>query len=119
MGRKPSVYARFDPDELRRLYIDERKTIREVARALQVGNSTALAAMMYWRIPRRAGGPGRQLPPSTPTIESSTLQRLYLEERHSIPAIAALLQVPVRSVRHALIQHRIPARRGTRAGRIR
>jgi len=100
---------------LRRLYLEEERSIRDIAALYQVSTRKVYDAMRRYRIPRRTAGHRR---PTLPTqsrtdefFDEATLQRLYTEEGQSIAAIAAAVACPPSRIRNALIRWDIPRRR--------
>ena len=101
----------LDEATLRRLYLEEQRSIREIAQLEHVPTRSVYDALVHYRIPRRASGfrSPRAQPASAP-LDEATLQRLYLDEERSIRNIAALYQVSTRMVYDTLSRYRIPRR---------
>jgi len=101
----------LDETTLRRLYLDEQRSIREIAQLEHVSTRTVYNALIRYRIPRRAAGfRSPRIQPANITPDEPTLRRLYLGEERSIRNIAALYHVSTRMVYDALSRHRIPRR---------
>ena len=101
----------LDEFTLRRLYLEERRTIRDIAAIEQVSVRTVYETLIRFRIPRRlAGFRGKRIDPTDVLFDESTLRYLYVEEERSIREIAALYQVSTRVIYDALSHHRIPRR---------
>jgi transposase len=47
----------FEEAALRKLYLEEGHTIKEIAAQYRIGESTVWSALNYWHIPRRRRGP--------------------------------------------------------------
>lgn len=114
----------FDQAALRRLYLDERRSIRDIAAQYRISTRSVYDALVRYRIPRRSGGYRRPAPRADAQLEpaaldEATLRRLYEQEGETIAAIAAALACPPSRVRDALVRYRIPRRRrGRRYSRI-
>jgi predicted DNA-binding protein YlxM (UPF0122 family) len=96
---------------LRRLYLEEQRSIREIAQTEHVSTRSVYDALIHYRIPRRASGfrnPRAQ--PASVTLDEPTLRRLYLDEERSIRNIAALYHVSTRMVYDTMGRHQIPRR---------
>jgi predicted DNA-binding protein YlxM (UPF0122 family) len=101
----------LDESELRHLYLEEQRSIRNIATLLQVSTHTIYSALISYHIPRRASGfrwPRDQS--ITAPFDEATLRRLYLDEERSIRNIAARYQVSTRMVYEALGRYGIPRR---------
>jgi predicted DNA-binding protein YlxM (UPF0122 family) len=101
---------------LRRLYLQEQRSIRDIAALQQVSTRTVYDALSHYSIPRRPAGQPRQSTPSMITLgnrvlDKPTLQRLYEEDGQSIAAIAASLSCPPSRIRSALVRWGIERRR--------
>ena len=99
---------KVDADTLRRMYLDEGKTIDSIAKELQVATRTVEDGLIRWRIPRRRTQEHR-IPAilTHPEIET-VLRYLYIDEGYNSSAIAELLQVSRASVLNALKRWNIP-----------
>lgn len=108
--------TKVDADTLRRMYLDEGKTIEGIAKELQVATRTVEDGLIRGRIPRRRAQDHR-IPAilTHPEIET-VLRHLYIDEGYNSSAIAELLQVSRASVLSALKRWDIPRRRGRRSG---
>ena len=103
----------LDEATLRRLYLEERRTIRDIATMEQVSLRTVYETLIRFRIPRRqAGFSGKRVELDNALFDESHLRHLYLKEERSIRDIAALYQVSTRMVYDALSHYRIPRRIG-------
>jgi predicted DNA-binding protein YlxM (UPF0122 family) len=101
----------LDETMLRRLYLEEQRSIREIAQLEHIPTRTVYDALIYYRIPRRASGfRSPRVQPASAPLDESTLRRLYLDEERSIRNIAALYQVSTRMVYDGLSRYRIPRR---------
>jgi hypothetical protein len=69
----------LDEPTLRRLYLDERRTIREIAATLAISPAAVNRALCRWDIPRRRRGP------RVPVLDAAT--------RAALPAHVAILGV--------------------------
>lgn len=100
-----------DETNLRRLYLDEQKSIREIATLRHVSPRTIFDALRRYRIPRRSAGFPAQ-PAAQPALQlhEASLRQWYLHEQRSINEIAELLQVSTRTVFDALCRYQIPRR---------
>jgi hypothetical protein len=111
----------FDEPTLRRLYLDEERSIRNIAALYQVSTRIVYDALSRYCIPRRTTGHRRQratvLDLADASIDEATLRRLYEEEGQSIAAIAASVSCPRSRIRNALIHWGIARRkRGRQSG---
>jgi len=52
----------LDESTLRRMYLDEGQTIRQIASALEISSAQVYRALVQWHIPRRARGPHHETP---------------------------------------------------------
>lgn len=102
----------FNEATLRRLYLEEQKSIRAVALLANVSPRTVFDALNRYRIPRRpAGFRGAAIPSASSTLmQEASLRHLYIEEEHSIAEIAHIAGVSTRTVFDALNRYRIPRR---------
>jgi predicted DNA-binding protein YlxM (UPF0122 family) len=101
----------LDEVTLRRLYLEEQRSIREIAQLEDVPTRTVYDALIRYRIPRRAAGfRSTRVQPASISLEEPALRRLYLDEERSIREIAALYQVSTRMVYDAMGRYRIPRR---------
>ena len=101
---------------LRRLYLEEQRSIRDIAALQQVSTRMVYDALTHYRIPRRPAGQQRRPMPNAITLGTSvldkpTLQHLYEEEGQSIAAIAASLSCAPSRIRRALVRWGIARRR--------
>ncbi len=101
----------LDETTLRRLYVEEKRSIRAIAALTQIPTRTVYDALIHYRIPRRpAGFRGTQTQSTHIPLDETRLRQWYQEERRSIRSIATLAQVSTRVVYNALIRYRIPRR---------
>jgi predicted DNA-binding protein YlxM (UPF0122 family) len=105
----------LDETTLRRLYLSEERTIRDIAALYQVSTRKVYDALRRYRIPRRTSR-HRQPPLEIITfgdqmLDKERLQRLYEQEDLSIATIAATLGCSPSSIRNALIRWSIVRRR--------
>jgi transposase-like protein len=54
--------AELDEPTLRRMYLDEGQSIRQIASALGISSARVRRALIDWRIPRRQRGPRQHMP---------------------------------------------------------
>jgi predicted DNA-binding protein YlxM (UPF0122 family) len=105
----------IDEAELRRLYLDEQRSIRAIAAKIGVSTRVVYDSLMAYRIPRRtSGGRGSLAPPlmlAAGTLDEPILRRLYQHEGRSIVDIAATLQCSPSCIRSALVRWGIERRR--------
>ncbi|HNP71863.1 MAG TPA: hypothetical protein PKK15_12160 [Kouleothrix sp.] len=101
----------LDEATLRRLYLHEQRSIRDIAALLGASTRVVYDALIHYRIPRRTAGfrPVHE-EPAEDRLDEAMLRRWYLEEERSIRAIADLAQVSTRVVYEALIRYGIPRR---------
>jgi len=101
----------LDEGTLRRLYLEEQRSIRDIATLLGVPTRTVYDALIRYRIPHRAAS-FRTTPAGAAgqSLDEASLRRWYLEEARSIREIAELAQVSTRAVYEALIRYGIPRR---------
>jgi transposase-like protein len=52
----------FDEPTLRRMYLDDGQTIRQIASALGISSARVRGALIHWQIPRRQRGPRQHMP---------------------------------------------------------
>jgi predicted DNA-binding protein YlxM (UPF0122 family) len=96
---------------LRRLYLEEQRSIRDIARLEQMPTRSVYDALIRYRIPRRpAGFHSPRVAPAVIPLDEPTLRRLYLDEKRSIRDIAALYKVSTRMVYDTMSRYRIPRR---------
>jgi predicted DNA-binding protein YlxM (UPF0122 family) len=101
----------LDETTLRRLYLEEQRSIREIAKLEHISTRAIYAALIHHHIPRRtAGFRSPRVQPASAPLDEPTLRRLYLDEERSIRNIAALYQVSTRIVYDALSRYCIPRR---------
>src|SRR5690242_1753485 len=101
----------LDEGTLRRLYLEEQRSIRDIAALLEMPTRTVYDALIRYRIPRRpAAFRGARPPDSEASLDEAALRHLYIEEERSIRAIAEHLDVSTRAVYEALIRYDIPRR---------
>jgi predicted DNA-binding protein YlxM (UPF0122 family) len=114
-SRAEPIAAPFDEASLRRLYVGEERSIRDIAALYQVSTRMVYDALSHYRIPRRTSGfrqPSRNLfTLAGGTIDQVALRRLYEEQGLSIAAIAAEAQCSPSWVRNALVRWGIARRR--------
>jgi transposase-like protein len=60
----------LDESTLRRMYLDEGQTIRQIASALEISSAQVYCALVQWHIPRRARGPRHETPVVTDTTRT-------------------------------------------------
>jgi predicted DNA-binding protein YlxM (UPF0122 family) len=101
----------LDEITLRRLYLDEQRSIREISQLVHVSTRSIYDALIHYRIPRRASGfRSPQAQPAKKALDEATLRHLYLEEERSIRDIAALCQVSTRMVYDTMGRYNIARR---------
>jgi transposase len=101
----------LDEITLRRLYVDEQRSIREISQLVHTSTRSVYDALIQYRIPRRTSGfRSLHVQPVNTVLDEATLRRLYLDEERSIRNIAALYQVSTRMVYDAMGRYRIPRR---------
>jgi predicted DNA-binding protein YlxM (UPF0122 family) len=110
----------FNETALRRLYLDEERSIRDIAALCEVSTRVVYDALSRCYIPRRATGQRRPAPDAIAfgdnVLDKAALQRLY-EDGQTIAAIAAMLACPPSRIRNALVRWGIARRRrGRRYG---
>lgn len=110
----------LDEATLRRLYLDEQRSIRDIAAQLHLPTRSVYDALIRHRIPRRlASFRNVQSGTSSALFDEATLRCWYVEEERSIRAIAELAQVSTRVVYEALLRYGIARRTvGQRSGAI-
>jgi predicted DNA-binding protein YlxM (UPF0122 family) len=113
----------LDEPTLRRLYLDEERSIRDIAALYQVSTRMVYDAMGRYVIPRRTTGHRKHsatvLELADGGIDQATLRRLYEEEGQPIAAIAASLSCAPSRVRNALVRWGIARRsRGRQSGTL-
>src|SRR4051794_26784852 len=82
--------AMLDETTLRRLYLEEQRSIRVISQLKHVSTRSVYDALIHYRIPRRASGfRSPQVQRANATLDEPTLRRLYLDEERSIRNIAA------------------------------
>jgi hypothetical protein len=100
---------------LRQLYLEEYRSIRDIAALYQVSTRVVYDAMSGYRIPRRTSGHRRPAPMVIPVadgmLDEVGLRRMYEEEGQSIAAIAAATACTPARIRNALIRWGIARRR--------
>lgn len=105
----------LDEAQLRRLYLDEQRSIRAIAEHVGVSTRTVYDLLIAYRIPRRMqahrqpAAPLLVLPAST--LDEPQLRRLYEQEQRSIGDIAALMQCSPARIQRALVRWGIARRR--------
>jgi hypothetical protein len=109
------VKAQLDEAMLRRLYLDEKRSIRNIAALHKVSTRHVQTALVRYRIPRRTSGQQRPRPNvitlGDGVLDKATLQRLYQDDGQSIAAIAASIACSPSGIRNALVRWDIPLRR--------
>lgn len=101
----------LEKELLERLYLEEQRTIREIATQLGVPSRSVYDAMIHHRIPRRPAFYRPEHPVAHERqLGEAELRRWYIDEERSIRAIAGLAQVSTRAVSEALIRYNIPRR---------
>ena len=113
----------FHEATLRRLYLEEQRSIRDIAALHHVSTRIVYDAMSRYRIPRRTAGQRRPAPlviqVADGLLDEAALRRMYEEEGQSIAAIAAAVACTPARIRNALIRWGIARRRrGRRHGAI-
>ena len=89
----------LDESSLRRFYLEELRSIRDIAAIEHVSIRTIYEMLIRFRIPRRtAGFRSKRVAPENTLFAETNLRHLYLEEARSIRDIAALYQVSTRKV---------------------
>src|SRR5690349_2099909 len=74
----------LDEITLRRLYLEEERSIRDIACLANVPTRTVYDALIRYRIPRRAAGFHQKSPqPARASLDEATLRRLYQQEQRS------------------------------------
>lgn len=111
----PEAAGLLDEASLRRLYVEEQRSIKAIADLGRVSTRTVFDALSRHRIPRRSAGYRAPLPraialPDGRLLDEALLRRLYLDEGRSIVGIAAALQCTPSRIRNALIRWGIPRR---------
>lgn len=105
------------PDEtvLRQLYLEEQRSIREIAAILGMATRTVYDALIRYRIPRRprsVSRPGHSHGKLTVgLLDEATVRRLYLEDGQSISEIAHVAHCSPAGLCKAMIRWNIPRRR--------
>jgi transposase-like protein len=117
----PPDNSLFDEAELRRLYHEEQRSVRDIAALFNISTRMVYDAMSRYRIPRRTAGQRRAAPlviaVADGTLDEAALRRMYEEEGQSIAAIAAAAACTPARIRNALIRWGIARRRrGRRCG---
>lgn len=100
----------LEESTLRRLYVEEQRSIRAIAMSLQVPTRIVYDALVRYRIPRRSGGYRHMRPSIAPPFDEATLRQWYEAEGRTIRAIADLAHVSTRMVYDALRRYEIPRR---------
>ena len=90
----------LDETTLRQLYLDERRTIREIAATLSISPAAVNRALCRWDIPRRRRGP------RVPVLDATT--------RAALPAHVAILGVQRTAKQLGLASRQIHALLGTK-----
>ena len=101
----------LDEATLRRLYVEEQRSIRAIAKHEGFPSRTIYDALIRYRIPRRTSGFLSACREMDNGLDETTLRRLYLEEQLSIRAIATMSNISTRVVYDALSRYRIPRRK--------
>jgi len=101
----------LDETTLRRLYLEEQRSIREIAVLQHLPTRSVYDALIRYRIPRRpASYRSPHKDPVEAPFDEAMLRGWYLEEERSIRAIADLAHVSTRVVYDALMRYGIPRR---------
>jgi DNA invertase Pin-like site-specific DNA recombinase len=102
---------------LRRLYLDEQRTIRAIAELAGCSTYTVYRRLMHYRSPRRSRDQWdrHRVSRVLDALDEQTLRCLYLEEQRSIAEVASLLNCSDATIRAALIRWDIPRRPAGRA----
>jgi IS30 family transposase len=112
----------IDPTTLYRLYVEERRSIRNIALLLHVAPRTVHTAMMRARIPRRkcweVHRPAVAGLVIMHQLDEARLRQLYLVENYSIREIATRVGTCATTIQQALVKWNIPRRKRGRAHRI-
>lgn len=120
LSRK-AKHNQLDETTLRRLYIEERLTIRAIADLSNVSTRIVYDALSRYRIPRRVRGyraePANAIEVEGGWLDKLTLQRLYINEGRPIAEIAATVRSSPSRIRNALVRWDIPRRRRGRRNR--
>ena len=103
----------IDQATLRRLYVDEERSIRSIAALLHVAPRTVYDALIRGRIPRRQTWQhsNRSASSDRTPFDEATLRQLYLVEQLSVREIAARFHVFHSVIYNALVRWNIPRRR--------
>src|SRR6266545_3023585 len=105
----------IDQATLRRLYIDEHRSIRSIAALLKVAPRTVHDAMIRGRIARRKSweqhATTTKQRAARGQLDEETLRRLYVIEKLSIRDIAERFDTCTATVHHALVAWNIPRRK--------
>jgi hypothetical protein len=113
----------LDEENLRRLYLDEERSIRDIATFYHISTRMVYDALSRYHIPRRTVG-HRRLGATVVTtaegaLDEATLRRMYEQEGQSIATIAAEAACTPARIRNALIRWGIARRRrGRRYGAV-
>jgi DNA-binding CsgD family transcriptional regulator len=108
--RRPGRPA-LHPAVLHRLYVEERRTLGQVAAALGASDRRVRAAIVAADIPLRSARRSANRPP-LPTLTAEQLTELYVRQRLTTREIAARYGGSDNWVRTALQAHGIPRRTG-------
>jgi predicted DNA-binding protein YlxM (UPF0122 family) len=113
--RPQPKHTPFNEAALRRLYLEEERSIRNIAALYEVSTRSVYDALSNYRIPRRKAGQQRPAPNvitfGNSVLDKATLQRLYQEDGQSIAAIAASIACAPSRIRNALVRWDIARRR--------
>ena len=111
----PAASTLLHEASLRRLYVEEQRSIKAIAELAQVSTRTVFDALNRYRIPRRPPGSYKPLLqritlPDGQQLDEALLRRLYEDEGQSIVEIAAALRCTPSRIRNALVRWGIPRR---------
>jgi predicted DNA-binding protein YlxM (UPF0122 family) len=119
----PPADPLFDEATLRCLYLEEQRSIRDIATQHRVSTRMVYDAMSRYCIPRRTAGQRRPAPlviqVADGLLDEVALRRMYEEEGQPNAAIAAAAGCTPARIRNALIRWGIARRRcGRRDGAV-
>jgi len=92
------LYEQIDPGELRRLYVDERLTAREIAAQVGLSIDVIDYALERHEIPRGGHRRGKY------RLDPRRLYSLYVEQELTEEQVARIESVPTSVIHHALEQ---------------
>jgi len=100
----------IDEATLRRLYLEEQRSIRNIAILRELPVQVVSEALDQYHIPRRPAGFRSKYQYAGSWLDEDTLRRLYVTEQRTIRDIASLYQVSTRLVYDAISRYGIPRR---------